>query len=204
MMRRALLACGIVSSALYLVTIDVVAPLLYPEYHDYSTQMVSELIAKDAPTRKLAVVAFIPYNVLVFAFAAGVWSSSGTTTTRLTATALIAYGVTSSAGLLVAPMDLKTAGLTGQTILHIAVTILQGVFILLTLTIGAFAAGARFKRFTLFTIVVCVVFGALAGRQASLDSQWIGLTERVNIYAWMVWMAALAVTMWPQKTVRFR
>ena len=51
MLRRVLLICGALSSALYLVAVDVVAALAHPEYHGYASQMVSELMARDAPTR---------------------------------------------------------------------------------------------------------------------------------------------------------
>src|SRR5687768_9267261 len=55
MLRKALLLGGVVSSLLYVVGIDAIAALRYPDYHDYADQMVSELIAVGAPTRSLMV-----------------------------------------------------------------------------------------------------------------------------------------------------
>ncbi len=183
------------SSALYLLAIDVLAALLYPEYHAYRSQMVSELIARSAPTRPLMVAAFVPYNLLVLAFTGGVWrSAAGSRAGRLTAVALAGYGVTSSVGLVAAPMDLRAAGLTDQTWLHIWTTALQGVFILLALAVGAFIRRGWFRWYTVATLVVTLVFGAWAGLQATTDSPWIGLTERVNIYTWMIWIAILGIT----------
>jgi uncharacterized protein DUF998 len=195
--RRAFLACGVVSSALYLFSIDVVAALLYPEYHGYKSQMVSELIARGAPTRSLMVGVFVPYNLLVFAFAAGVWASAARKpAARLTSVALVAYGLTSSVGLLLAPMDLRAAGLTGQTVLHIWTTVLQGVFIVMVMVFGAFVHGAPFRRYSFATLALCLVFGALAGMQAASESPWLGITERINIYSWMVWVMVFAVSLW--------
>ncbi len=199
MARRVLLICGVVSSAFYLAAIDVLAPIVHPGYHGYTSQMVSELLALGAPTRPLLVVPMLLYNLLVFAFAAGVWvSAEGRGARVLTAVALVGYGVSSTVGLLLAPMDLRSAGISNQTLLHIWATAVQGLFIVLVLVFGVFVHTGRFRRYAVATLVTCVVFGALASLEAAQSSMhWIGLTERVNIYAWMVWLAALALSLLP-------
>src|SRR6187549_2289218 len=99
MVRKALLVGGVFSSLLYVIGIDVIAALRYPDYHNYADQMVSELLAVAAPTSTLMVRLCIPYNVLVFAFAVGVWASAGgKRETRFTAAALLGYGAVSTAG----------------------------------------------------------------------------------------------------------
>jgi hypothetical protein len=192
--RDVYLALGALSSFLY-ASGDVVASMLYPDYHDYASQMVSELMARGAPTRTLMVSLFVPYNVLVFVFAAGVWASGMRRTVRLTAAALVGYGAISTAGLLVAPMDLRADGLTGGTVFHIWATVLQGVFILLVLVFGAFIHGLRFRWYSFATLAVCVGLGAWAGVQARQGSMWIGVTERISVYAWMLWVSVLAVSL---------
>jgi hypothetical protein len=72
MARKVLLVGGVLSSLLYLIGIDVIAALRYPDYHNYADQMVSELFAAGAPTRTLMVWLSNPYNVPVFALAVGV------------------------------------------------------------------------------------------------------------------------------------
>lgn len=193
-MRRVLLACGVLSSLLYAAG-DILAGVFYPEYHDFASRMVSELMARGAPTRALMVWLYIPYNLLVFAFAAGVWASGEGRATRLTATVLFGYGAISSAGLLLTPMDLVAEGLTEGTIVHIWGTVLQGIFIVLALVVGAFVHGVRFRAFSFGTLLLCLGFGAWAGVQAAQESPWLGLTERVNIYAWMLWVLILAVSL---------
>jgi len=199
MARKALLVCGVLSSVLYLTAIDVLAPTVYPGYHAYTSQMVSELMALGAPTRPLLVLPLLLYNLLVVAFAAGVWASAeGRRARLLTAVALVGYGACSTVGLFLAPMDLRSAGISNQTLLHIWDTALQGLFIALVLVFGVFVHTGRFRRYSLATLAICVVFGALASLEAAQASmRWIGLTERVNIYAWMLWLAALGLSLLP-------
>ncbi len=141
------------------------------------------------------------YNLLIFAFGAGVWASAeGRRARVLTAAALLGYGACSTLGLLLTPMELRGAGISEQTRLHIWSTVLQGVFIAAVLIFGAFVQGTRFRRYSFATLAVCVVSGALASLQAAqAPMRWIGLTERVNIYAWMVWLAVLALSLVPAR-----
>ena len=89
MARKVLLVGGVLSSVLYVISIDVIAALRYPDYHNYADQMVSELLAVGAPTRALMVWVCIPYHFLVYALAVGVWASAaGKRATRFAAAAL--------------------------------------------------------------------------------------------------------------------
>src|SRR4026208_2147123 len=129
MVRRVLLVGGVLSSLMYVIGIDVIPALRYPEYHKYGDQMVSELIAAGAPTRMLMVWLFIPYNVLVFALAFGVWASAGgKRATRFTAAALAGYGVSSTVGLLLFQMDVRGTVDSQRDGPHIVATILMSTF----------------------------------------------------------------------------
>jgi len=197
--RRASLACGVVSSLLYVISIDVIAALRYPDYHGYTSQMVSELMAVGAPTRTLLVWLFVPYNLLVLAFAVGVLASvKGKRATRLAATALVAYGVVSTAGLLLTPMDLRGTVDSSRDTLHIAATFVMSIFIVASIAFGAFGRGTRFRLYSFATIATVCVFGALAGYLAGPmpgPTPWLGLAERVNIYATMLWISVFAVSL---------
>jgi len=70
---------------------------------------------------------------------------------------------------------------------------------------GAFARGRRFRLYSFATIMIVVVFGTLAGLLAAPmpgPTPGLGLAERINIYATMLWMAALTVALWPPPTSR--
>jgi hypothetical protein len=199
-MKRLLLA-GPLSSILYVSTIDILAPLFYPEYHGYTSQMVSELMAVGAPTRNLLVAMFLPYNALVFAFAIGVWiASKGRTWARLTAIALFGYAITSTLGLLVAPMDLRGTVDSTRDSLHIVMTIVMSFFIVLSMAFGAASGSGGFRRYTLITIAVVMIFGALAAylaRPMPGPTPGLGIAERVNIYATMLWFSVVGSTVMP-------
>jgi Protein of unknown function (DUF998) len=80
---------------------------------------------------------------------------------------------------------------------HIVATILMSIFIVATMAFGAFAHGMRFRLYSFATMATVVVFGAWAGflaRPMPGPTPWLGLAERVNIYATMLWLAVLAVS----------
>src|SRR5436190_1870309 len=75
MLRRTLLVCGILSSALYAgMTVSIAT--LWPGYSSAS-QTISELSAIGAPTRSLWLVPAAIYTILVAAFGWGVSTSAG-------------------------------------------------------------------------------------------------------------------------------
>ena len=197
MVRKVLLVGGVLSSLLYVISIDVIAALRYPDYHNYADQMVSELFAVGAPTRTLMVWLSIPYNFLVFVLAMGVWASAGgKRATRFTAAALVGYGALSTAGLLLFPMDVRGTVESQRDALHIIATIVMSMFIVAVMAFGAFAHGTRFRIYSIATIAIVIAFGACAGVLAGPmpePTPWVGLAERVNIYATMLWLGTLAV-----------
>ena len=198
MIRKTLIVCGAISSILYLISIDVIAALQHPEYHNYTAQMVSELMAVGAPTRQLLIRLFIPYNLLVFAFAAGVWLSARKAATSLTSAALLGYASVGAAGLVLYPMDLRGTIDSKRDGPHIVATIVLSLFIMAAMVCGAFVRGRLFRLYSFATLATVVAFGTLAGflaRPMPGPTPWIGLAERVNIYATMLWILLLSVTL---------
>jgi hypothetical protein len=202
MLRKILLGCGIVSSVLYIVT-DVLGTLRYPGY-SYADQTFSELTAQGAPTRPLMVALNgIPYGVLVAAFAGGVWASAGPKrAARITGAMLLGYAAFGVAGGLVFPMRPREALAAGEGTLrntmHIPATAVMSLFIVLAMGFGATLLGKRFRYYSYGTIAILLVFGVLASLQAGQmaanePTPWMGIEERINIYATMLWVAALAI-----------
>jgi hypothetical protein len=195
-----LLACGILSSLLY-IGVDVLAARQWEGY-SYTAQAFSELTAIEAPTRSLMVVAnAIPYSLLVLAFAAGVWASAGRERAlRLTAGLLVAYTIAGVMGGIVFPMHSRgtqaTMPLTDT--MHIAFTTAGLLCMLLFIGSGAAAFGTRFRLYSIGAIVLLVLGGAYSywaafSRMAvDLPTPGMGVMERINIYATMLWVAVLA------------
>jgi len=198
MMRKALLACGVVSSVMYVAT-DIVASRRYGGYN-YADQVFSELTAQGSPVRPFMVVFNgIPYTLLVTAFAAGIATSAVPhRAARLTAAMLIGYAVAGIAGGVAFPMASRGTDSSLRNDMHIPATAVMSIFILLAMAFGAKLFGRRFRTYSCGTIALLVVFGILTSLQggriaADQPSPWVGIEERVNIYATMLWMVVLAV-----------
>ena len=195
--RRRLLACGLWASLLYVAT-DLMAASWYAGY-SITGQNYSELLASGAPTRSPMILVSIAYNLLVASFAAGVWASARPKrTARITGAVMTGYAALSLVTPLFFQMDLRGAALTSRGSLHAPMTAVMSLFILLSMGFGAFLLGKRFRLYSFATIAVVILFGVITGLQAprleaGLSTPWMGLTERVNIYATMIWFAALAI-----------
>jgi hypothetical protein len=90
--------------------------------------------------------------------------------------------------------------MTTTDVMHVVVT---SVIVLLTFAFIGFGAGAGGKGFRLYstaTIVVLLVCGVLivleTPRITSVQpTPWLGLEERVTVYASMLWLLVLAVAL---------
>ena len=82
--------------------------------------------------------------------------------------------------------------------MHIPMTAVMSLFMLLAMGFGATLLGKRFRYYSYATIAILVVFGVLASLQAGKmvanePTPWMGIEERINIYATMLWVALLAI-----------
>src|SRR6266545_7839513 len=141
MRRKTLLACGILSSVLYVAMTMLIAR----QWEGYSSasQTISELSAIGAPTRSLWLLPAALYTVLVTAFGWGVWTSAGRIRAlRVAGGLIVAYGVL---GLVwpFAPMHLREAlaagGSTLSDTLHIVLGSVTVLLMLLAMAVGAAA-----------------------------------------------------------------
>jgi len=74
----------------------------------------------------------------------------------------------------------------------------MSLFVLLAMGFGATLLGERFRYYSYATMAILIVFGVLTSLQAGKmvadePTPWMGLTERINIYATMLWVAVLAI-----------
>jgi hypothetical protein len=70
--------------------------------------------------------------------------------------------------------------------------------ILLAIGLGSTLLGRRFRYFSYVTILAILTFGVLAGLQvdrvaANQPTPWLGIVERGNVYAIMLWIAVPAI-----------
>jgi uncharacterized protein DUF998 len=180
---------------------DILAAGLYGGY-SYTGQTISELFAIGAPTRPLVVSLFLTRSVLQVAFGLGVWMSTGGL--RITAGCLVGLGGFDLVAAPFFPMHQRTVlaagGGTLTDTLHIIGAAVDVLFILFIIGFGANVFGKRFRLYSIGTIVVLLAFGTLAGLDgrrvsANLTTPWVGVTERISVYSYMLWMAVLAITL---------
>jgi hypothetical protein len=194
-----LLVLGLVSSFLY-VTMNIVSTLVWREYSSAS-QTVSELSAIGAPSRAIWLPLGIVYTALVTAFGLGVRQAAGESRPlRIAGGLLVVYGLL---GLIApfAPMHLRPALAAGAGSLtdtiHVTLAIVTVCLMLLAIGFGAAAFGRRFRIYSVGTLIVLFVCGALTVLQApaigsNQPTPLIGVWERINIGAFLLWVVVLS------------
>lgn len=200
--RELLLRCGIAASVLY-VFADILASLLYPGY-SYADFTFSELLAVGSPVRSFMVaLSTVPYSMLMAAFSVGVWRWGGDRRAARIAAALLAgYAVTGFLTGLFFPMNTREALAAGEAgfrnAMHPVGTGVMSLFLLAAIAAASRLFDARFRRYTYATIALLLIFGGLTSLQVgsmtgNLPTPWMGIEERVNIYATMLWIGVLAI-----------
>lgn len=203
MTHRFLLFCGILSSVLY-AAMNIYSPLQWEEY-SVASQTVSELSAIGAPTRATWIWMGAIYTLLVMAFGWGVLASSGANRyLRITGRLILLQGLVSLAWPL-APMHLRGNEMAFTDRMHIALALVTILLMFLEMGFGAAALGKGFRRFTFTCMVAFLIFGGLTGLDsprlaANLPTPWMGVWERINIGAYLLWITALAVLTLRQKS----
>jgi pimeloyl-ACP methyl ester carboxylesterase len=198
--RKALLACGIVSSLLY-IAMNVFVPMQWVSYSSFS-QTISELSAIDAPTRPLWVPLGIVYTLLVAAFGVGLWRSAHRNRPlRVVGGLLVASGLI---GLGWLPMHqravLAAGGGTLTDTMHIVWAVITVTLMMFEMGFAAAAFDKQFRRYSIATMFVLFVFGALTFRSApgvaaNLPTPWLGVWERINVLGFMLWQGVLAIAL---------
>jgi len=164
-------------------------------------QTISELSAIGAPTRPLWTVLGTIYSALMIGFGWIVWTSAPHRPVRIAGALLFAQSVF---GVFWPPMHqravLAAGGGTLTDTLHIVWTIATGVFFMGALGFGATGLGKRFRLYSLATMAIVFACGAWTGTyapaiQADMPTPWVGVWERLNTNAFMVWIAVLAIAL---------
>jgi Na+/H+ antiporter NhaA len=196
---RVLLGCGVASSVLYVAT-DIIAFLSYAGY-SFLDQNYSEMVAEGAPTRPFLVGVAIPYHLLLAAFAVGIWAWAGRSrAARIAVALLLVFAVIDTATAMFFQMDLRGVAATPRGSLHGPLTGVFNLFFLLAMGFGAAVLGRRFRWYSIATIATLAGFGIVTSLQipqlaAGQPTPWMGLTERIGIYAMMLWVAVFGIAL---------
>jgi len=190
--------CGIASSVLY-VAMNVLIPTQWESY-DVASQTISELSAVDAPTRPLWAALGFVYSLLLTAFGWGVWKSArASRSLRAVAVVLIIDGLLSFGW---PPMHqrpvLAAGGGTLTDTMHIVWSVATVALMMLAIGFGTAAFGKKFRLYSLATLGILLSFGTLTAMnastvQANLPTPWLGVWERICVFADMLWVGVLAI-----------
>ena len=198
--KRIFLLCGIFSSVWY-IAINVIVPLQYSGY-SVASYTISELSAIDAPTRTLWVSMCVFYSLLLMAFGIGIWLSAGSQKKLRFVAALFVFDAVF--GFFWPPMHQREVIAAGGGTYTDTMRLLWGYItiglMLLRIGIGAAAFGNKFRVLSILVVIVFVVFGILTGLESpgiesGQPTPYIGIWDRINIGAYMVWVIAFAIAL---------
>lgn len=198
-MKRLLLLCGILSTLVFICA-DIISGAAWKGYH-YRSQVVSELMAIHAVSRPIAVPFFMIYDLLFVTFGTGLLLCTQEKRTRVAGVLIIGAGISGLITTLCFPMHLRTEAPTISDTLHFILTGLTTLLILLAIVYAAAVYGKNFRYFSIFIIVILLVFGAFAALDVpriadNLPTPWLGFTQRVTIGAYLLWVAVLSVKLY--------
>jgi hypothetical protein len=200
MMKKNLLCCGIISSLLYLVATIIGAEI----WSDYSStsQTVSELIAIQAPSAPFVVPCFIIYSILVIAFGIGIWLySKKSKLLRASALLIILKEIIGLSIVLFFKIHLRGIQQTTSDEMHLYLT---GIGVLgcmfPAICLAASALKHWFRIFSLIIAMLFLIFGYLTGldaqnMNANIPTPWMGIYERINIFAYFLWMGVFTIVL---------
>jgi hypothetical protein len=139
---------------------------------------------------------------MVTAFGWSVRSGEPERRLRIVGWMFVAQGVV---GAFWPPMHLPGVETTTTDTLHLVWTAGWLGTMLAAMGFAAAALGARFRAYTFATLATFVTFGILTSTQgvriaSGLPTPFVGLWERINMGAGMLWIAVLAVALWRRRT----
>jgi hypothetical protein len=197
--QTVLLACGVIAPLVYLAS-DAIAGLRWDGY-SFRDQTISELNAIGSPSRSLTIALGLAGYACLTAFGAGVWRAARTRRgLRLAGGALAAFGLLSLWAVPFASMHVRGAERGLGDTLHLVDGAAAGLLFAVALGGAAASFRTRFRIYSVATLLVVLGFAAWSGMDGAriadgLATPWVGVKERVSVYAYQAWFVALALTL---------
>lgn len=198
--RVGAMVAGVLSSLVY-AAIDLASAARYPGY-SIVNQAISELSAVGAPESSTSLWQILGpvYGILFAIFALGVLlTGQGNRWLTVSAWLMLAF-IAWGAMWPFFPMHERGMERNLSDVGHLILG--GGSLTLFTCFIGfgAFALGRRFQAFSLATMVTVFLaglatFAYVPRMNAELPTPWLGVIERVMIYGYLLWIAALAIAL---------
>ena len=197
--KKIFFVCGMLFPIVYII-MTILGGALRPGY-SHIADTVSELLSPGAPNKPLLMVFQITHALMGSLFGTGLLlfvrsSDHNTTLGRIGAWMIIAVGV-ATIGTAIFPQDAAGAAATLAGKLHgiLVFGVLVPFTIISTLLIGIWLKQAGifpwFRTYSFITIAASILLAGLAG--ATLDTPFMGLTERLGVLAGFQWTFVLAL-----------
>ncbi len=193
--KRILFACGIFASLVYIL-IDIFAAFQTPGYN-YINQTISELSAVGAPARPIWIAMSFIFNPLLIAFGIGILLSVRKKSLFTTGVLLVLWGLLGFVWLFFPMHQRGSIGSTTDT-MHLVMAAITVPLMMLFIGFGSVSLGKKFRLYSILTIILMLIFGALTGQQApkvaaQLPTPGLGIMERISVYSPMIWVMVLSV-----------
>lgn len=189
-----LLACGILASILKVAT-DWVAGRRWRGY-DFVAQSISHLSAIGSPTRSLVLPLDLLYDVLMVAFAVGIWSLAvEDLLMRISAVLIAGNVIISFFVILFLPMQINQGGSPSASTPHVALMATAMFFFLFAIGFGGAASDDWFRCYsfgTLLAYILLAVARFLVPSPPSTKAK-VGAQERTMVVGYLLWVVALAI-----------
>jgi hypothetical protein len=192
--QQVLLSCGILASLVYL-GMDLLAGRLLAGY-SFSAQSSSDLSASGSPVRSLVVAFTCVACALMVAFAVGVWrAADGAWPVRAVAVLLVGNAVLGLIAMLFFPTRYGVRPMFGTP--GVILSMLSVVCFVLAMVVGAIAFGGWVRILSIAIPVGYVVLAALrfATATPANAASLIGAQERTMAFSFLLWVAAVAVSL---------
>jgi hypothetical protein len=178
---------------------NILVPMQYPGY-DIASQTVSELSAIQAPSRQVWVWLGVFFSLFYIAFGLGIFFSAfESRSLRIVAVVIIFDAVF---GMFWPPMHRREVIAAGggslTDTLHLVWAFVHLALMLTMIGFGASVFGTGFRIFSSTIVVIFIVFGILTTieslrLEADLPTPYLGIWERINIAAYMIWVVVFAI-----------
>jgi hypothetical protein len=195
--QKALLSCGILAVLLRVGT-DLLAGRMWKGY-SFVSQSISELSAAGAPTRSLVLPLELAFNVLMIAFAIGIWRLAGESLLmRIVSGLIVGNAIISFLVTLLLPMRFSSdAGFSASTI-HVIIMAIGVLFFLLAMGLAGAAYRDWFRYYSFGTLLAYLVLAIVRFLMPSPAGQGspvatVGIQERTMVLGYLLWIVALAV-----------
>jgi hypothetical membrane protein len=175
---------------------DVVSGLLYPGY-SFRNQAISELTAFGSPVRPLMMTIMLVHGGLLVAFGVGLFRSARSVGLRWAGALLSAANLVTLPTHTVWAMSSRGMQTGINDTLHAQTTIAFSLFVGAAIILSAIAIRGWFRLFALVTLALIIGFGLAASKAmtglAENNTPWAGAYERINCYAYFLWLVVFAL-----------